>query len=63
MTTANDFAQAAIQIGQMADRMTPEGSAEAHPYQQNQMLIVYHLRTAAHNAKRIAEAMAEKGKR
>lgn len=57
MKTANDLAQAAIQIGQLADRMKP---AETDPYAQARKLIQYHLISAASKTRQLAEAIAAK---
>lgn len=57
MTTPNDFARAAAQIGQLAQAMKPE---DADPYAQQRKLIQYHLLSAASKTREIAEALAQK---
>ena len=60
MKTANDFAQAAIQIGQLADKITPADVAgEQDPYAMIRKLTVFHLRAAAGNMRQVAEALAK----
>jgi hypothetical protein len=56
MTKANDFTQAAQQIGQLANRITPP---ETDKYAQARKLAVFHLRSAARQLRDIAEAMAK----
>jgi hypothetical protein len=56
MQTANDFAQSAQQIGQLADRITPP---ETDRYAQARKLAVFHLRSAARQMREIAEALAK----
>lgn len=56
MTTANDFAQAAQQIGQLADQVTPP---ETDVYAQARKLAVFHLRSAARQLRDIAEALVK----
>ena len=63
MKTANDFAKAAIEIGQLADRLKPaDVPGQTAPYQLAQQLAVCYLRLAASKTKEIAEAMAAAGK-
>ncbi len=54
--TANDFARAAVELNQFAERMKPD---PASPYADLENIIVYHIRVAAKDAMRIAEAMAK----
>lgn len=56
MTTANDFARAAHEIGQLADRINPP---ETDKYAQARKLAVFHLRSAARQMREIAEALAK----
>jgi hypothetical protein len=53
--TAKDFAKFAGQIGQLADLITP---ADSDPYEHALKLCVYHLRSAASQARQVAEALA-----
>ena len=57
MKTANDFARASIQIGQLAAAMKP---ADSDPYAQARKLIQYHLLSAANQTRQLAEALAQK---
>ena len=57
MKTAQDFARAAVQMGQAADRMKPEDN---DPYATRRKLIRYYLLTAAKNTRELAEALAAK---
>lgn len=59
MTTPNDFARAAQQIGQLAQTMKPE---DTDPYAQQRKLIQYHLQSAAAKTREIAEALAREEK-
>lgn len=62
MKTANDFAQAAIEINRMADRMTPaDRPGEIYPEIRN--LAVFHLRSAASGLRRAAEMLAARESR
>jgi hypothetical protein len=56
MSTANDFAHIAQQIGQLALEMKPPDS---DPYAQQRKLIQYHLQSAASKTREIAEALAK----
>jgi len=56
MKTAQDFARAAVQMGQAAERMKP---ADDDPYAQVRKLIQYHLTVAAKHTREIAEALAK----
>ena len=55
MKTANEFARAAVEIGQMADRIKP---ADDDPYEQARKLIQFHLISAAAKTRQLAEALA-----
>jgi hypothetical protein len=57
LKTAKDFASAAANMGQMATAFKPEDN---DPYRQLRELIRFHLQTAAMNARRLAEALAQK---
>ena len=59
MTTAKDFAKAAIEIGKLAEQMNPGDSDPV--YEQSRKLIVTYLRMAATKAREIAEHKAAKG--
>jgi len=56
MNTAQDFARAAVQMGQAADRMKP---TDDDPFAQKRKLIQYHLQVAAKHTREIAEALAK----
>jgi hypothetical protein len=56
LTTANDFARAAQQIGQLALEMKPD---DTDPFARTRKLIQYHLQVAAMNTRHIAESLAK----
>jgi hypothetical protein len=57
MQNANDFAQAAVAIGQLADRFKP---ADGDQYAALRNLTVFHLRSAASHARAIADDLTKK---
>lgn len=57
MNTANEFAAAAVSIGQLAATMKP---TDTDPFAQTRKLIQYHLLAAAKHTREIAEALAAK---
>jgi len=57
MTTAAEFAHAAVQMSRAAERMKPDDS---DPYAQARKLIQYHLQAAALKTREIAKALAKK---
>lgn len=56
MKTAQDFARAAAQMSQAAERMKPD---DADPNAQARKLVHYHLIVAAKHTREIAEALAK----
>jgi len=57
MRTANDFAKFAQECTRMAEEIKPAGP-EA-PYAEVRNLMIYHLRSVAGDARKIAERLAE----
>ena len=57
MKTANEYAKVAQEITQLAEKIRPAGPDE--PYAEIRNLMVYHLRSAAGDARKIAERLAE----
>ena len=57
MKTANDYAKVSQEIGQIADKLRP--AFEDAPYAEIRNLMIYHLRSAAGDARKIAEQLAE----
>jgi len=53
MKTAQEFARAAVEIGQAAEKMKPE---DTDPYAQQRKLIQYHLLSAARLTRELAAA-------
>lgn len=56
MKTANDFARLAAELGRAADGTRPP---DGDRHYQARQLIVFHIRSAAKQAREIAEALAK----
>jgi len=57
MRNANDLAKAAIEMGQLAERIKPEDS---NPFAPALKLAQFHLIAASRRTREVAEAMTEK---
>ena len=56
MKTPQEFARAAVQMGQAAEKMKPE---DTDPYAQQRKLIQYHLLSAARLTRELSETKAK----